>query len=470
MVGYINRFNMKINTIDTIAAIATPLSASGIGIIRISGEKSIEVADKIFKTKIPLKEKESHTISYGHIIDNNEIIDEVLVMLMRNPRSYTGEDTVEINCHGGILIIKKILNIVLKNGARLAQPGEFTKRAFLNQKIDLSKAEAVIDIIEAKNEYALKSSVMHLNGKVREKIEKIREVILNETAFIEAALDDPENYSLTGYNKKLKEIVENTNCEIGKLITTYYRGRLIKEGIDTVIIGKPNAGKSSILNILLNEERAIVTDIEGTTRDTITESINIEGISINITDTAGIRESADIVEKIGVEKAKKLAEKADLILYILDVNNENYDEDKEILKNLDEGKVIIVLNKNDKENLIDKNYINELKKIYNNRLVYFSAIKGDGLDKLINMIKEMFYSGEISFNDELYITSMRHYELLKSAFMSLTCVLASIEDDMPEDFYSVDLIDAYSDLGDILGENVDEDIINQIFSKFCMGK
>ena len=452
---------------ETIAAIATGLSNSGIGIIRISGENAVDVADKIFYTKDGLKTKKSHTISYGYIADNGEIVDEVLVMLMKAPKTYTGENTVEINCHGGIVVLQKVLKLVLKAGARLAEPGEFTKRAFLNGKMDLSKAEAVIDIINAKNEYALKSGISQLNGNIKNKIYNLREKILHEIAFIESALDDPENYSLKNYPKKLENMIKYIKIDIEKLIKSFENGKIIKEGVETAIIGRPNAGKSSLLNLLVKDERAIVSDIEGTTRDTIREYINLGGINLNITDTAGIRKTLDNIEKIGVEKARDAADKADFVILVTDSTKQLCDEDKELFKYIEDKKAIILLNKADINPIVK---IEDILKYSNKKCIVFSTKDNIGLDELESEIKSMFYKGDIDFNDEIYITNARHIEALESVLDSLDMVLSSIEEGLPEDFYSIDMLNAYESLGIITGEALEDDLINKIFSKFCIGK
>ncbi len=463
---------------DTIAAIATALSESGIGIIRISGEKAVQVADRIFRTpggKRKLSEVESHTIHYGFIVDKNDIckekvIDEVMVSVMKAPRSYTAEDTVEINCHGGILMMQKILEIVLKNGARTAQPGEFTKRAFLNGRIDLSKAEAVIDVIHSQNEFALASSVNQLRGSLSNKIKEIRSKILYEIAFIESALDDPEHISLEGYPEKLDQNVKELVKEVSVLIDSADNGKLIKEGINTVIVGKPNAGKSSLLNLLVGEERAIVTEIAGTTRDVLQESIRLHGIGLNVIDTAGIRNTDDVVEKIGVEKAKKYAAEADLIIYVADSSVPLDQSDEEIFPLLQEKNIIILLNKSDLECIVKEEDI--IFRLHNDkvRVIRTSTKENEGIDLLEDSIKELFFRGDIKINDEVMITNLRHKEALVDAYESLQQVIRSLEDDMPEDFYSIDLMSAYASLGTIIGEEVGEDLVNEIFSKFCMGK
>ena len=468
---------------DTIAAIATALSDSGIGIIRISGDDAIYIVDSIFRSpsgKRILTKVQSHTVHYGYIVDKEEnVIDEVMVVVMKAPKSYTTEDTVEINCHGGVLVVQKVLQTVLENGARISEPGEFTKRAFLNGRIDLSRAEAVIDVIHSQNEYALSSSVSQLKGRLSDKIHKLREDILYQIAFIESALDDPEHISLDGYPEQLAVKVTYFQQEIAKLLATADNGRLIKEGISTVIVGKPNAGKSSLLNMLLGEDRAIVTEIAGTTRDALHETINLHGISLNMIDTAGIHETQDVVEKIGVERAKKYAMDADLILYVVDASGNIDEDDQNIISLLDGKKAIILLNKSDLENKITEESLKEnlakrLKHSEDIRILRTSTIdpssENSGMEELEETIRNMFFEGELKHNNELVVTNLRHKEALQDALNSLKLVERSIEDGMPEDFYSIDLTSAYASLGKIIGEEVDEDVVNEIFSKFCMGK
>ena len=454
---------------DTIAAISTAMTNSGIGIVRISGDEAFEIIDKIYKGKKEkiLSKQKSHTIHYGYIVDGEEIIDEVLVLLMKGPHSYTGEDTVEIDCHGGVYVTKKILETVLKYGARPAEPGEYTKRAFLNGRMDLSQAEAVIDVINSKNEYALKSSVNQLKGSVHKKIDEIRSEILHHTAFIETALDDPEHYDVDGYGEELETVVDKLLKKVQRLIDTADDGRIMKEGIQTVIVGKPNAGKSSLLNALIGEDRAIVTDIAGTTRDVLEENIQLQGISLNIMDTAGIRDTKDIVEKIGVDKAKSYAEEADLIIYVVDASVPLDDSDFEIINMIKNKKAVVLLNKTDLSTVINKK---ELKVWINKPTIEISAKHQTGIYELEDTLKEMFYHGEISFNDEVYITNARHKAALIDAYASLKKVKESIENQMPEDFFTIDLMDAYESLGSITGETIGEDLVNEIFSKFCMGK
>lgn len=457
---------------DTIAAIATAVSNSGIGIIRVSGRESIEIVNKIFRDKNNnkvLSTYKTNTIHYGFIIENNEILDEVMVSVMKSPNSFTTEDTVEINCHGGILVMNHILELVIKNGARLALPGEFTKRAFLNGRVDLSEAEAVMDLISSENEIALKNSIKQLKGSVYNKVTELRNEIIYEIAFIESALDDPEHISLDKYPEKLNLKVERLIKDIDKLLSTAENGKIIKEGINTVIVGKPNAGKSSLLNILAGEEKAIVTDIAGTTRDVIEENIRLQDINLHIIDTAGIRVSEDIIEKIGVEKAKKYTKEADLIIYVVDSSVPLDENDINIMKLIENKKCIILFNKSDLESKIS---VEELKEKVNKNIniIKTSTKENIGIEEFANAVKKLFLNGEINFNSEIMITNLRHKEALQESLDSLIQVSESIKNNMPEDFYSIDLMNSYKSLGKIIGEEIEEDLINEIFSKFCMGK
>lgn len=466
---------------DTIAAIATGMTESGIGIIRISGGEAVEIGSRLFRTstgKDILKKVVSHTFHYGYAVDSSYsecenwkdyIIDEVMIVVMKAPRSYTGEDTVEIQCHGGILVMQKILSAVMDSGARLAEPGEFSKRAFLNGKMDLSKAEAVMDVIHSQNEYALRSSVNQLKGRLAEKVKSLREQILYEIAFIESALDDPEHISLDGYSDRLYEKLENLSDILVKLIASADNGKLMKEGINTVIIGKPNAGKSSLLNTLVGEERAIVTDIAGTTRDVLQETIKLHGINLNITDTAGIRSTEDRIERIGVEKALQYADRSDLVLYVVDGSVELDENDKKIISMLKDKKVIVLLNKSDLSMVTEEE---DLKNVIPEGAVIIRTSNMDkrGIDELEETIKEMFFKGCLKSSNELVITNIRHKEALQEAYSSLMLVRKSMDDNMPEDFYSIDLMSAYGSLGRIIGEEVDDDLMEEIFSKFCLGK
>ena len=445
---------------ETIAAISTGMTNSGIGIVRISGPEALGVAERVYKGRENIKDADSHTIHYGHITDGQETIDETLVMVMRAPRTFTGEDTVEINCHGGVYVLNRVLETVLKNGARAAEPGEFTKRAFLNGKLDLSQAEAVIDVIN--------SSVSQLKGNIKNKINDIRNKIIYHTAFIESALDDPEHYSLDGYGEELLLVVEEIISDLQELIRSSESGRVMKEGINTVIVGKPNAGKSSLLNVLSGYERAIVTDIEGTTRDILEEQIRLGDLSLNVIDTAGIRSTEDAVEKIGVDRAREYAEKADLILYVADASRALDENDEEILELIRDKKTVILLNKSDLDTVITPEQMKE--KAGEIPVISASAKEEQGIRELEDTVKGMFLEGSISFNDQVYITNARQKNALISALESMKKVTESIGSGMPEDFYSIDLMDAYDTLGSITGETAGEDLVNEIFSKFCMGK
>lgn len=455
---------------DTIAAIATGMTNSGIGIVRISGNEAFHIIDKIYQSKNGKKkisEMESHTVHYGYIVDGNQIIDEVMVLILKAPNTYTREDTIEIDCHGGVLVVQKILETVIKYGARPAEPGEFTKRAFLNGRIDLSQAESVMDVIQAKNDFALKTSMEQLKGSVLKVVKELREKIIYEIAYIESALDDPEHYDLTSYGEKLDTIINPIMNEIQKLLVTADNGKILKEGINTAIVGKPNAGKSSLLNSLVGKERAIVTDIAGTTRDILEEQINLNGISLNVIDTAGIRKTDDVVEKIGVDRAKESIKDADLVIYVVDSSRELSNEDDDIIELIKEKNTIILLNKMDLAPVVTKD---EMLKLSDKKVISISAKENKGIDELEETIKDMFFHGKIEMNDEVYITNVRHKTALKNAYNSLELVKKSIENQMPEDFYSIDLMNAYEELGTIIGESVEDDLVNEIFSKFCMGK
>ena len=467
---------------DTIAAIATAVSDSGIGIVRLSGDEAISVVDQCYRSKSGKKHLinvESHTIHYGFIFDGEEMIDEVMVAVMKAPNTYTKENTVEIDCHGGILVMNRILETVLKCGARLAEPGEFTKRAFLNGRIDLSKAEAVMDLIHAKNEFARKSSMKQLKGSISEIVHQLRDEIIYEIAFIESALDDPEHISLDGFHERLDEKSSRIQQRLEKLVKSADNGKMLKDGINTVIVGKPNAGKSSLLNVLIGEDKAIVTNVAGTTRDVLEESIKLHGIGLNIIDTAGIRDTEDIVEKIGVDKARQYANDADLIIYVVDSTLPLDKNDREIISLIKDKKVVVLLNKSDLDSVVDETMIKKcFAETYQNEDVYHSSLtvlrisakENTGIEEFENCIKELFFHGDIFVNEEIFVTNQRHKEALVDALESIKMVRQSLVDDMPEDFYSIDLMSAYASLGKIIGEEVEDDLVTEIFSKFCMGK
>ncbi|HCE74118.1 MAG TPA: tRNA uridine-5-carboxymethylaminomethyl(34) synthesis GTPase MnmE [Lachnospiraceae bacterium] len=485
----------KIEDTDTIAAISTAVSESGIGVIRISGPDAVEIADRVYRSpggKKRLAEVDTHTIHYGFIVepegDGNplqsgisgasgksaDVIDEVLVSVMRAPRTYTAEDVVEISCHGGVLAVTRVLDAVLKAGARAAQPGEFTKRAYLNGRIDLTEAEAVMDVIESKNRFALQNAVSQVQGTLYRKIEEVRKEMLYQSAHIEACLDDPEALSYEAYLPEFSSEVQQWTKELSALLATADSGRLIQEGIKAAIVGKPNAGKSSLMNLLLGEDRAIVTPVAGTTRDVLTETITVGGMTLVVTDTAGIRETDDLVEKIGVQRAKGAIERADLVLYLIDSSTCIDIEDREILNLIQEKKIIILQNKSDLHTLTDEQQIRRMASEAglgdDIPVIPFSATEKTGLDELISAIRTLFFDGKLSFNDEIVITNARHKELLKRALESLRQLSKSIESQMPEDFYTIDLMSAYEALGEITGQEAGEDLVNEIFSRFCMGK
>jgi len=452
----------------TIAAIATGDSACGIAIIRMSGKDSLKIIDRVFKgSSHPLSDKPSHTIHYGHIYNNNKIIDEVLVNILLAPRSYTTENTVEINCHGGILNTKRVLEVLLKNGAILAKPGEFTKRAFLNGRIDLSEAEAVIDIINADNNTSLNNAIYQLSGTLSAEIKKIRQSLIYQTAKIEAALDDPEHYDLDlMHDELLNEFLLISN-NIDNLLSSFDNGRILQTGIRTVILGKPNVGKSSLLNRLSGYETAIVTDIAGTTRDLIKEKINIDTLSLNLIDTAGIRDTDDVIEKIGIEKSIETAKTADLLLIVIDSSKPLEDEDISLIRLADKNTGLIILNKIDLNKAVSKNDI----KAYTDKTVIELSLKEDkSLKELENTILELFGNNLKGIEEGMIITSLRQKEALKSAADSMKNLLNTLNLNISEDLILVDAMSAYTALGDIIGEHMGEDLINTIFDKFCMGK
>ena len=446
---------------DTIAAIATSLGVGAISIIRVSGPEAIKIVNNIFKGKDLTKQK-THTITYGHIIENDKIIDEVLISIMKSPKSFTTEDTVEINCHGGISTTNKVLELLLNNGCRLAAPGEFTKRAFLNGRIDLIEAEGVMDLINSKTEKARNLAINQLSGTSSELIKKLRKEIVEILANIEVNIDYPEYDDIVVLSTQIiKPQITNIIKELKEIIDHSENTKIIKDGIDVLILGRPNVGKSSLLNRLLEEDKAIVTDIEGTTRDIVEGKINLDGIILNIIDTAGIRQTEDIVEKIGVEKSLSLIDKADLVLFLLNNNEDITPEDKNIINQLKNKNHIIVINKCDLTKKLDLN---------DNDCVYISAKENIGIDDLKNKIKELYNLEKIETEDLSYLSSARSISLLKQAMQSLKNADKGIDDNYPIDMVEIDIKDSWNILGEIIGETYEEELIDQLFSQFCLGK
>lgn len=443
----------------------------GIGIVRVSGVDAVAIVERIFRPKTKgkkLSEQKTYTIHYGEISDfEGSVIDEVLVLLMRAPHSYTAEDVVEIDCHAGSFVVQSIMELLRLSGARPAEPGEFTKRAFLNGRIDLSQAESVMDIIQSKNRFALDSSIKQLHGAVKSKIISLRERILHESAFIESAIDDPEHYDLDGYRDILLSVVQSLLNELRQLLKASDDGRILSEGLNTVIVGKPNAGKSSLMNYMLGNDYAIVTDVAGTTRDLLEKDLMLDGIVLHITDTAGIRDSLDEIELIGVERAKNAMLEADLILYVVDASVPMDENDDKIINMIHGRKAIALLNKSDLPSAFSSDSLQDMLNI---PILKCSAKTGEGLSDLSGLIKNMFLSGGISYNDEVYITNIRQRDCLQRALDSLMIVKFGIESGVPEDFYTADLLNAYESLGLIIGESVSDDLVDRIFSEFCMGK
>ena len=449
---------------DTIAAISTALGVGAISIIRVSGPESISIVNKIFKGK-DLNEVPSHTIHYGHIIDNEEIVDEVLVSVMRTPRTFTVEDVVEVNCHGGIATTQKVLELLLTHGCRQADAGEFTKRAFLNGRIDLTQAEGVMDLIEAKTESSRALAISQVDGKVSQLIKDLRQEILEVLANIEVNIDYPEYEDIEEFtNEQLLPVIKKVKHSILKILNESENGKMIRDGIQTSIIGKPNVGKSSLLNALLNESKAIVTDIEGTTRDIVEGTVHLDGILLHMIDTAGIRKTNDIVESIGVKKSRQLMNESDLVLFVLNNNEPMNEEEKTILKELESKNHIVVVNKIDLENHLD------LQLLENHIVVSMSASQNIGIEDLKKAIKKLFALEKIETKDMTYLTSARSIALLKEALCSLKELEQGLQHGYPMDILEIDLKKIWNDLGQIIGETYEEELIDQLFSQFCLGK
>lgn len=455
---------------DTIAAISTPVGEGAISIVRLSGDEAIKIADKLFSGK-NLYEVNSHTLHYGKIVNpnNDEVIDEVIVSVMKAPKTFTREDVVEINCHGGYISVKRILELVLENGARLAEPGEFTKRAFLNGRIDLSQAEAVMDIINSKTKQAMKVAVTQLDGKLSRLIKKLRQELIETIAHVEVNIDYPEYDDVEEMSHEMmKKKTKYVHAEIEKLLEVANQGKILREGIKTAIIGRPNVGKSSLMNALVQEERAIVTDIPGTTRDIIEEYVNVRGIPLKLIDTAGIRETKDLVEQIGVERSHKILQEADLVLFMLNNNEEITDDDRKIIDSLNDTNYIVIINKTD---LPQKINLNEVKALVKDRTVITtSLINDEGLDQLEKAISNIFFTEDLFSDDVTFVSNVRHIHLLKQAKSALEDAMEAIELGVPLDMVQIDVRRTWEYLGEIIGDTASESLIDQLFSQFCLGK
>ncbi|MCK1977533.1 tRNA uridine-5-carboxymethylaminomethyl(34) synthesis GTPase MnmE [Jeotgalicoccus huakuii] len=455
---------------ETISSISTPVGEGAIAIVRLSGVDAIEIADRLYSGVKNLSEVDSHTINYGHIVDptTNETVEEVMCAVMRAPKTYTREDIVEINCHGGIHTVNRVLQLTLNHGARMAEPGEFTKRAFLNGRVDLSQAEAVMDFIRSKTDQASKVANQQVQGRLKTYIESLRQSILNILAQVEVNIDYPEYDDVEEATTSfLLSEAKKVESEIGKLLKSSAEGRILREGLSTVIIGKPNVGKSSLLNYLIQDNKAIVTDVAGTTRDILEEYVNVNGIPLKLVDTAGIRETDDIVEKIGVERSREALKDAELILYVMNYNDELTPEDIELLETVDDKKVIGIINKLDLEQNLDTDY---LESHFDIPLIKTSIINGQGVDDLENEIQRMFFDGSISSADSTYVSNNRHINLLEQAKTSIGDAISSAEIDVPVDIIQIDLIKTWELLGEVIGEDVSEQLIDKLFSQFCLGK
>ena len=461
-----------ITEFDTIAAISTPPGEGGIGIIRISGEEALEIADKVYRAGSKhLADQPSHTIHYGKITDpkTQDPIDEVMVTVMRAPKTYTREDVVEINSHGGVVAVNKVLQVVLQAGARLAEPGEFTKRAFLNGRIDLSQAEAVMDVIRAKTDKAMHLAVNQLDGNLSTLIRNLRREILDTLAQVEVNIDYPEYDDVEEMTSQLLiEKAKSVKAHVHQLLETASQGKILREGLATAIIGRPNVGKSSLLNVLLREEKAIVTDIPGTTRDVIEDFVSVKGVPLRLIDTAGIRETEDVVERIGVERSRKALKDADLVLLVFNQSEPLMQEDRVLIEATEDQKRIVILNKTDLENKLDLTELEEL--IDQEPIVKTSLVTQQGLDDLEQQIANLFFSGQTGEKDATYISNTRHIALLEEAEASLDQVINGIELDMPVDLVQIDMTHAWDLLGEITGDSVQDELITQLFSQFCLGK
>ncbi|MCE7790990.1 tRNA uridine-5-carboxymethylaminomethyl(34) synthesis GTPase MnmE [Salipaludibacillus sp. CUR1] len=455
---------------DTISAISTPMGEGAIGIVRISGDDAIRLADNLFKGKRPLAEAETHTINYGHIKDpaTGDIVEEVMVSVLKAPRTYTKENMVEINCHGGLTSVNRVLQLVLNEGARLAEPGEFTKRAFLNGRIDLSQAEGVIDLIRAKTDRAMNVAMNQVEGKLSQRIQKLRQALLETVAHVEVNIDYPEYDAEEMTLEILQEKASFVKQEIDRLLQTAQQGKILREGLSTVIIGRPNVGKSSLLNSLVHENKAIVTDIPGTTRDVIEEYVNVRGVPLRLLDTAGIRETEDVVERLGVERSRKVINSAELVLLVLNNNEPLTEADEELFKLSEGHDVITIVNKTDLEEKIN---LNRVRNLAGNRpVVATSLLKDEGVDELEEAIRDLFFKGDLETGDMSYVSNSRHIALLNQAKKTIDDALGAVEAGMPVDMVQIDITKAWELLGEVIGDSVSESLIDQLFSQFCLGK
>lgn len=458
---------------DTIAAISTPMGEGAIAIVRLSGDQAFEIADRLFRGVggKRLKDVASHTIHYGHIMDpkTGQIAEEVMVSAMKGPKTFTKEDVIEINCHGGLVSVNRVLQLLLNNGARLAEPGEFTKRAFLNGRIDLSQAEAVMDLIRAKTDRAMNMALGQMEGRLSKLIQKLRQEILEILAHVEVNIDYPEYDDVEEMtHQMLMEKASYVKQEIEKLLQTSQQGKILREGLSTVIVGRPNVGKSSLLNSLVHENKAIVTDIPGTTRDVIEEYVNVRGVPLRLVDTAGIRETEDIVERIGVEKSRQVLKEADLILLVLNYSDELTSEDENIFKAVEGMDVIVIVNKTDLDQKIDMNRVRDLSK--HHKLVTTSLLEDQGVDDLEEAIASLFFAGSIEAGDMTYVSNTRHIALLNQAQNAIDEAMQGVEMGTPIDIVQIDLTRTWELLGEIIGDSVHESLIDQLFSQFCLGK
>ncbi|EVW69665.1 tRNA modification GTPase mnmE [Staphylococcus aureus S11444] len=457
--------------LDTITSISTPMGEGAIGIVRLSGPQAVEIADKLYKGKHLLNDVPSHTINYGHIIDpeSKEVVEEVMVSVLRAPKTFTREDIIEINCHGGILTINRVLELTMTYGARMAEPGEFTKRAFLNGRIDLSQAEAVMDFIRSKTDRASKVAMNQIEGRLSDLIKKQRQSILEILAQVEVNIDYPEYDDVEDATTEfLLEQSKEIKQEINRLLDTGAQGKIMREGLSTVIVGKPNVGKSSMLNNLIQDNKAIVTEVAGTTRDVLEEYVNVRGVPLRLVDTAGIRETEDIVEKIGVERSRKALSQADLILFVLNNNEALTQEDYTLYEVVKNEYVIVIVNKMDLEQNIDINEVKDM--IGDTPLIQTSMLKQEGIDELEIQIRDLFFGGEVQNQDMTYVSNSRHISLLKQARQTIQDAIDAAESGVPMDMVQIDLTRTWEILGEIIGETASDELIDQLFSQFCLGK